>query len=54
MVENDMGAHFLKRLMRSNVDLIDIIESIEDRFLEREDKEFLKIIVESLRKGVKF
>lgn len=46
------GTIFLTRILR-RVNLLESIESVEERFLPDGDKEFLKIIVQSLMQGQK-
>lgn len=50
--KQSQGTLFLTRILK-RVNLLESIEAIEDRFLPDGDKEFLKIIVQSLMQGQK-
>jgi len=45
-----IGTIFLRRILKK-INLLESIENIEERFLPDGDKEFLKIIVQSLMQG---
>ena len=52
MEEKTIGIPYLKRIIKA-VDLLNSVESIEDRFLPDGDKQFLSMVIESLSKGQK-
>lgn len=43
--------NFIRQLLKIGVGLREAIESIEDRFLNTQDKDFLLMILDSMRKG---
>ena len=47
---NNSGVAFLKKLLKQ-IDIIEKVREIEDRFLPDGDKDFLIMILESLHKG---
>jgi hypothetical protein len=47
---NGAGAKFLKKLMKK-VNLLESVQSFEDRFMKEDDKYLLENIIGSLQKG---
>jgi hypothetical protein len=45
--------NFIRQLMKIGVQIRSAIESMEDRFLSSQDKDFLLMILDSMRKGQK-
>ena len=43
--------NFIRQLLKIGVGLREAIESMEDRFLNTQDKDFLLMILDSMRKG---